>query len=205
MSVIDHNRMFTGIVQGVGTIKQIQPKEDGYFFSIESSLFPPLKEGASVSIDGVCLTIVEKTGDTARFEVMAETVKKTAFEKKKEGDRVNIEPSLRLGDEMGGHVVMGHVDGVGRVIDRQEDADGVALTIEPPEGLMKYMAPRGSVAMNGVSLTIARTNKMAYTVFLIEYTLAHTTFGSIKKGDILNIEADMLAKYVEGLLEYKTS
>ena len=173
------------------------------FFFHYKSLFSSLKEGASVSIDGVCLTIVEKIEVGARFEVMAETVKKTIFEKKHIGDTVNIEPSLRLGDEMGGHVVMGHVDGVGEIVERKEDKDGVAVTIRPPKTLIKYMAPRGSVAINGVSLTIARSNKDkgTFTVFLIEYTLAHTTLGNTQTGDFVNIEADMLAKYVQGLLQ----
>lgn len=195
--------MFTGIVKGTGIIRDIQPKEDGSFFSIESSLFAPISEGSSVSIDGVCLTVVDKKGSIARFEIMAETFKKTIFEDKRPGDKVNIEPSLALGDEMGGHVVMGHVDGVGKIVERQQNEDGTALTIRPLKGLMAYMAPRGSVAVDGVSLTIARKTETTVTVFLIEYTLAHTTLGGVRTGDSVNIEADMLAKYVAERIHYE--
>lgn len=193
-------RMFTGIVKGVGTIKQIEPKEDGYFFSIESPLFLDLAIGGSVSIHGVCLTIVSKDNRGAQFEVMPETLKKTALGQKQEGDGVNIEPSLRMGEEVGGHIVTGHVDGVGTILEYTQEQGDAAMTIEPPYELMKYIAPRGSVAVDGVSLTIARVAEKTFTVFFVEYTLEHTTFGNAKKGGAVHIETDMLAKYVESLI-----
>ncbi|MFH1286296.1 MAG: riboflavin synthase [Candidatus Magasanikbacteria bacterium] len=195
--------MFTGIVKSIGIIKEIKPKGDGYFFSIGTSLLEYVAIGSSLAVGGVCLTVCEKEGDVIKFEIMPETLRKTILESKKEGDSVNIEPSLKIGDEVGGHFVYGHVDGVGKVLEIAKDGDGVLVSIEPPKNLMKYIAPQGSIAVDGVSLTIAQVNKDSFMVSLVSYTLVNTTLGKLEVGGGVNIETDMLAKYLERIKNYE--
>lgn len=192
--------MFSGIISTAGTLKAIASKGRGLFFDIHApTLAHAAHLGASISVDGVCLTVCAKHDEVVVFEIMPETLAKTTLGEKKAGIILNIEPSLKVGDELGGHFVYGHVDGIGKIIDRQKEGDTALLTIRPPQELMKYMAAQGSVAVDGVSLTIARRTDETFTVSLVEFTERETTLGSMAVGDRVNIECDMLAKYAENL------
>lgn len=189
--------MFTGIVQSVGTVKRIEKKEKGFrFFIFDEATATRVQLGSSVSVSGVCLTVADIQRETMMFDVMPETVRKTTLAEKKEGDAVNLEPSLRMGDEVGGHFVFGHVDCTGMVRDITKDGDNWLVTFDAPEAVRIYMAPQGTISVDGVSLTIARLGEDWFTVSLVEYTWKHTTLSFLKKADKVNLEADMLAKYV---------
>jgi riboflavin synthase len=157
---------------------------------VESSLAP--KVGDSVNVNGVCLTVVEAEDGRLAFDVMEETLVRT----KGFGETVNLEPALAAGEPLGGHYVQGHVDGTGRV----RSLEGERLTIEAPRELLRYCVEKGSIAVDGVSLTIAGLDEETFTVALVAHTLEVTTLGSLQPGDLVNIEVDILAKYVERLL-----
>jgi riboflavin synthase len=178
--------MFTGIVRERG---QVASFEDGRLV-VESSLTP--ETGDSVSVDGICLTVVERRDGRLAFDVMAETLSRG----KPFRAEVNLEPAVRAGDPLGGHYVQGHVDGVGRV----RSIDGERVSIEAPPSVLRYCVEKGSIAVDGVSLTIAALGEDAFEVALVAHTLAHTTLGSLEPGDAVNLEADVLAKYVERLI-----
>jgi riboflavin synthase len=183
--------MFTGIIREVGIVKQLH---DGKLeIGNWGENFPSI--GSSVSVNGVCLTVAGYGIGAVIFDVMPETLRKTTIGGKNAGDAVNLESSLRVGDELGGHFVCGHADGVGVVTNVEKEHDAALMTIQPPQELMRFFAPQGSVAVDGVSLTIADTRDDAITVSLVQHTLEHTTLGRVKKGDRVNIECDMLAKY----------
>ena len=194
--------MFSGIVQYIGTVKDIAPKGKGFLFSVHCPKFSRLLAvGSSVLVSGVCLTVSRKNKDTVIFEVMPETLRKTTLGEKKVGDRVNLEPSLRLGDEVGGHFVYGHVDGVSTVTNIKAEGDSLAVTVSAPQSLMKYIVPHGSVSIDGVSLTVAQLKKKSFAVSLIEYTQKYTTLGSLQVGYRVNVECDMMAKYMFQLMK----
>jgi riboflavin synthase len=183
--------MFTGIVREQGRVVSF---EDGRLV-LESSLEPD--RGDSVSVDGVCLTVVERRNGRLAFDVMSESLTRAkAF-----GAEVNLEPAVSAGDPLGGHYVQGHVDGVGRV----RSVEGERVSIEAPPSVLRYCVEKGSIAVDGVSLTIAAVDEDAFEVALVAHTLAHTTLGSVQPGDAVNLEADVLAKYVERLLPGKIS
>ena len=152
--------------------------------------------GDSVAIAGVCLTVVENGGGRLSFDVVPETLAHV----KPFGDRVNVEPALRAGDPFGGHQVQGHVDGVGRVTSVEPEGEGVRVRIEPPGELLRYCVEKGSVTVDGVSLTVADVDETGFEVALIPHTLAETTLARLASGDNVNLETDVLAKYVEKLL-----
>lgn len=179
--------MFTGIVHERGRVSSL---ENGRLV-VESTLEP--ETGDSVSVDGVCLTVVERRNGRLSFDVMAETLARG----KPFGREVNLEPAVSAGDPLGGHYVQGHVDGVGRV----RSVDGERVTIEAPASVLRYCVEKGSIAVDGVSLTIAALGEDTFEVALVAHTLAQTTLGSLRPGDSVNLEADVLAKYVERLLE----
>lgn len=183
--------MFTGIVRERGRVASF---EDGRLI-LESRLEPD--RGDSVSVDGVCLTVVERRNGRLAFDVMSESLARA----KPFGAEVNLEPAVSAGDPLGGHYVQGHVDGVGRV----RSVDGERVSIEAPPSVLRYCVEKGSVAVDGVSLTIAALGEDAFEVALVAHTLAHTTLGSVHPGDAVNLEADVLAKYVERLLPGKIS
>jgi riboflavin synthase len=185
--------MFTGIVRERGRVVSFG---DGRLL-VESRLEPAPERGDSVSVDGVCLTVVEQDDGRLAFDVVPETLARAkAF-----GAEVNLEPALRAGDALGGHYVQGHVDGVGRV---RAAGDG-RLAIEAPPAVLRYCVEKGSVTVDGVSLTIAALGEESFEVALVPHTLAATTLGSLEPGDPVNLEADVLAKYVERLLPGKIS
>lgn len=189
--------MFTGIIQSLGNIKKIEVKDAGFRFFISNDIITKkIQLGSSVAVSGVCLTVAQIHDGDMVFDVMPETVRKTTLSLKQEGDKVNLEPSLRFGDEVGGHFVFGHVDCTAGVRDIEKDGENWLVTIEAPEAVRLYMAPQGTISVDGVSLTIARLGEDFFTVSLVEYTWQHTTLSLLRKGDRVNVEGDMLAKYV---------
>ena len=178
--------MFTGIVRERAPTVSFADRR----LVVESSLEPEI--GDSINVDGVCLTVVEAQNGNLAFDVMEETLARA----KPFGDAVNLEPALSAGDPLGGHYVQGHVDGVGRV----RSFEGERLTVEAPPELLRYAVEKGSIAVDGVSLTVAAIDDETFTVALVKHTLDATTLGSLEPGDEVNLEVDILAKYVERLL-----
>lgn len=195
--------MFTGLIQNIGTIQSIQ-KDGDWSIRIGTGLNMAEHDiGASIACSGCCLTVIEKGDGWFDVQVSAESLDKTNIASWEKGTPVNLEPSLRMGDELGGHFVFGHVDGLAELIDIKPDQDSHILTIKPPKPLMQYIASKGSVALNGVSLTVNDISNDTFTVNIIPHTWDHTTFGQAKAGDHLNIEIDMLARYVSRQMEIK--
>jgi len=194
--------MFTGLITDVGRLRARKPLEKGVRFEIETS-FPMdgVAIGASIACSGTCLTVVEKGAGWFAVDVSAETLDKTTLGDWKAGRRINLERSLRLGDELGGHIVSGHVDGVAEIVDRGPDGEATRFTIRPPAELAHFVASKGSVALDGVSLTVNEIQESGFGVCIIPHTAAETTFGDLQPGDRVNLEIDMLARYVARLLE----
>ncbi len=187
--------MFTGIIQSVGRVKEKISTNEGMTLGIEDVVVRKrVRLGSSVSISGVCLTVTKKIGNVLFFDVAFETLKKTTLGDKKVGDVVNLESSLRVGDEVGGHFVCGHVDTVVQIKSQKSKVKSHLLVIVLPNRLIRFVVPRGSIAVDGVSLTVARIQKNEVTVALVPFTLTHTTLGNLKKGDCVNIEIDTLTK-----------
>ena len=199
--------MFTGIIQGLGRVEKISAvKGDGKAaqMTIElGRLAKGLKVGDSVSINGACLTVVEVKKGKASFEMVGETMKKTALGSLTIGDKVNIERSLRFGDTIDGHFVLGHVDGIGTIIEKVKQKNQTKLWIKIDKKLIKYVVPKGSIAIDGISLTVVDVLKDKISVALIPHTLAVTTLGIKDKGDKVNVEIDLLGKYARKVLTGK--
>lgn len=193
--------MFTGLIETTGIIQTIHRGNK----SLEISIIPDSKDfsaakGGSVSVDGVCLTVVSTTGQELYFTAVYETLVKTTVPLYRIGEKVNLERALRVGDRFDGHIVQGHVDGVGTIVSDQKIGDSIFRRVEIPESLRKFMAQKGSVALDGISLTIAQTDSESICVSLIPYTVAKTTISRKKVGDKVNIECDVLARYIDHLL-----
>jgi riboflavin synthase len=194
--------MFTGIVREVGRVASLTGGADGVRLEIEAPETAATTEiGDSVALNGVCLTAVGVADGRIAFDAVPETLARTSLERLAAGARINIEPSLRVGDSMGGHNVQGHVDGVGHVRSVEPEGEGRRLTIDTPPDLLRYVVEKGSIAVEGTSLTIAALDDTGFAVALIPHTLTATTLGELEPGDAVNLEADVLAKYVERLLE----
>lgn len=192
--------MFSGIVKSIGTIKEIREKRGGRECSIDPNLSYGWRVGESVLVSGVCSTITAVEKGTLVFFYMPETLKKTTISAWGKGDKMNIEPSLRVGDSISGHFVFGHIGGKG-VIERIEyEGDSKTFFLKAPKELSRYLIPKGSVALDGVSLTLVEAKGNGFSVSLIPFTLQHTTLGLQKVGGEVNIEVDMLAKYLEKLV-----
>jgi riboflavin synthase len=197
--------MFTGIISDIG---QVTAREGGRF-AIRCAYDPAgITLGASVACDGACLTVT-KVASTAKgcifdVDVSNETLARTTLGTWDIGTRINLERALKAGDELGGHLVSGHVDGVATLADVRPDGDSHRLTLEVPPGLGRYVAPKGSVTLNGISLTVNEVSATRFGVNVIPHTLTHTTLGAKKPGDRLNFEVDLLARYVARLMEYRT-
>ncbi|MBU1326321.1 MAG: riboflavin synthase [Alphaproteobacteria bacterium] len=189
--------MFTGIVTDVGRVRAVSPTERDRRYEIETAWdVSGIDLGASVSHAGCCLTVVEKGTGWFAVEVSNETLSKTTLGDWIEGRRVNLERAARLGDEMGGHVVSGHVDGVGTVASVTPEGGSHRVTFETPEPLHRYIAAKGSITVDGVSLTVNEVEGRRFGVNLIPHTWDHTTLGGLKSGDRVNLEIDMLARYL---------
>jgi riboflavin synthase len=201
--------MFTGIVTDVGRIERLEDRGD--LRARIACGFEPgsIARGASIACDGICLTAVDRgpSGDGAWFDVdvSAETVARTNIRAGRTawavGGRVNLERSLRLGDELGGHIVQGHVDGVAEVLDVAGKGDSTRVTFSAPDALARFIAPKGSVALNGTSLTVNEVEGVRFGVNIIPHTRAHTTWADVQAGDLVNLEIDTLARYVARLAE----
>ncbi len=193
--------MFTGLVEGVGEIVALTPMAEGLRVTVKTS-FPAaeLTLGESVALAGSCLTVVALAPPAASFEVSPETLARTTFPLKKAGDRVNLERALRLGDRLGGHLVSGHVDGVGVVRERREGPAHIGLRFEMPEALSRFVIEKGSIAVDGVSLTVNTCQGRSFTVNIIPFTARETTLAALKVGDKVNLETDLIGKYVARLL-----
>ncbi len=192
--------MFTGIIEKTGKIKSI----DGHFFDIE--VFDFLSDvaiGDSIAINGVCATVVEFDKDNFKVEIMPETFRVTTFGELQEGSEVNLEKSLRVGDRLDGHFVLGHVDGVGEIKEIKQEGEFIDFIISFPESLKKYVTRKGTMAINGVSLTIAEDLGDAFRISLISYTREITNFKNLKPGDKVNLEVDVIARYLEKLINNK--
>lgn len=184
--------MFTGIVQNMGRVKAANRTR----LEVEASKTGRMKLGDSLAVNGVCLTVVRKTKGRLSFDLSRETLKKTNLSQIKAGDPVNLESPLRLSEGLGGHIVQGHVDGVGRVRDIKKRPDSTVMWINAPAGIKKAVVSKGSITVDGVSLTVAKRDAKGFSVALIPFTLKHTTLGALKKGARVNLEADIMAKYV---------
>jgi riboflavin synthase len=189
--------MFTGIVRELGTVVSF----DGRRLVVAATeTASGAGVGDSVAVAGVCLTVVEAAEGRLAFDVVPETVSRTALGRLQPGSAVNLEPSLRVGDQLGGHVVQGHVDGVGRVRSSAPEGDSRRTWIDAPEEVVRYCLEKGSIAVDGVSLTVTAVDDDGFEVALIPHTLAVTTLGRLEAGDAVNLEVDVLGKVVERLV-----
>ncbi len=195
--------MFTGIIQEVGTIKNIADSEENQKISIEANLASNLNIGASISVDGACLTVVSKQNNTFEAVIMPETIKRTVASKYQSGTKVNLEPAIKVNDRLDGHIVTGHIDFTSKVISAEKDKDGYNITINFPTEYRKYIAMKGSITVNGASLTISKLLSDAFEISLIPHTLEITNLGQLKAGSSVNIEVDLIARYLENLLKEK--
>jgi riboflavin synthase len=193
--------MFTGIIREVATVADVSGDGGGIRLVIEAPLTAPtVGIGDSVSINGVCLTAESVEGHRLVFHAVPETLRRSSFQGLQPGRRVNVEPALRAGDALGGHYVQGHVDGVGRLRSVQPEGDGARVVVAAPPDILRYCVEKGSITVEGVSLTVAALDDGAFEVALVPHTLAATTLGELQPGDEVNLEVDVLAKYVERLL-----
>ncbi len=194
--------MFTGIVREIGRLDSIEGGDAGVALVVEGpATAAKIEVGGSVSIDGVCLTVEAVDGDRMTFHAVPETLRRSSLGSLATGSRVNLEPALLAGEPLGGHYVQGHVDGVGTVRAVEPEGDGARVTVTAPDTLLRYCVEKGSIAIEGVSLTIASLDGEGFVVALIPHTLAGTTLGDLEPGREVNIEVDVLAKYVERLLK----
>ena len=194
--------MFTGIVEATGRIVRAEPRGGDVRLVVDAAALglDDVAVGDSIAVSGVCLTAVALDGSALAFDVSVETLSRTSLGTLGAGARVNLEKAMRLSDRLGGHLVSGHVDGLGRVAAIEREARSQRWTFELPEVLERYAAPKGSIAIDGVSLTINEVDGRRFGVNLIPHTLAATTLGDRKPGDAVNIEVDMIVRYVERLL-----
>ncbi|HYI81968.1 MAG TPA: riboflavin synthase [Acetobacteraceae bacterium] len=198
--------MFTGIVTDLGTVREVQPIGGAHDMRVVIGTSPaflrdpaPAVVGVSIGCSGVCLTAVDLGGDWFAVDASAETLSKTTLGRARPGSRINLERSLRLGDELGGHLVSGHVDGVAEVLSATPENASVRYRFRLPPGLSRFVAAKGSIAIDGVSLTVNEVDGDAFGVNIIPHTAAVTTFSTLQPGSLVNIEIDTLARYVARL------
>ena len=196
--------MFTGIVEELGTVAAVEDQGDAIRLSIRAStVLEDAGLGDSISVNGCCLTVVEHDGEVWTADVMQETLDKTSLYGVRPGDRVNLERAVTADKRLGGHIVQGHVDGVGEIVSRTPSEHWEVVEIAMPEALSRYLVDKGSITVDGVSLTVVEAGDDRFTVSLIPETLARTTLGTRQPGDRVNLEVDVIAKYVERLLPYQ--
>jgi riboflavin synthase len=196
--------MFTGLIQDLGLVVAVEKTSTDIELAIQTKNLnvDAMKIGASVACNGVCLTVIEKAGDTFKVQVSAETISKTTIQNWDAGTAINLEPSLKLGDELGGHLVYGHVDGVGTCQSVRVDGDCWRFEFAVPDDLAPFIAAKGSITINGISLTVNNVDKNTFGVMIIPHTFTHTNIQHVKTGSSVNIEIDMLARYVARLQQY---
>lgn len=192
--------MFTGIVETLGVVTAVADAGASARITFEAPGMADLRHGESIAVNGVCLTVAEHQGQSWTADVMRVTLETTALDGVAVGDRVNLERAMVAGGRLGGHIMQGHVDGTATLVARDSQPDWDDLTFEIPAALTRYVVRKGSIALNGVSLTVAEIDDARVTVSLIPTTLAETTFGGFRTGDRANVEVDVVAKYVEKLV-----
>jgi riboflavin synthase len=196
--------MFTGIVEELGTVAGIEDQGDAIRLSIHAQhVLADVSLGDSIAVNGCCLTVAERDGDTWTADVMQETLDKTSLSGVEPGDRVNLERAVTPQTRLGGHLVQGHVDGVGEILSRTPSEHWEVVEVSLPPGLSRYLVDKGSITVDGVSLTVVEAGEDRFTVSLIPETLARTTLGSRQPGDRVNLEVDVIAKHVEKLLAHR--
>ena len=194
--------MFTGIIEEIGYIKRIKRSADGAELEIAAeTILSDLKEGDSVAVSGPCLTATANGGKSFKAWVMPETLSKTTIGELASGSPVNLERALAIGGRLGGHIVSGHIDAKIILINRRLEGGAVIFTFQIPEELQRYIVPKGSVALDGVSLTVIDTGRSDFSVGIIPHTAAGTTFGHLEPGGQVNLEVDLIGKYVEKMLQ----
>jgi riboflavin synthase len=196
--------VFTGLIADLGTLTALELGGGGATLTVSTRLADDLQEGDSIAVNGVCLTATEVGASSFKADAMAETLERSALGVLAPGAHVNLELPLRAEDRLGGHVVQGHIDGTGIVTASREEGFARVLEIETEPGLARYLVEKGSVALDGVSLTISALHEQGFAVSLIPETLERTNLGAIEQGARLNIEVDILAKHVERLMEART-
>lgn len=192
--------MFTGLIQDLGTVEAVEAGADGARLRIATALAAQIGEGDSVAVDGICLTATAVNGESFETEAMNQTLEVTALPRVDAGSRVNLELAMQASDRLGGHIVQGHVDGVGTVTESREEGFAWRLRVELGDDLSRYAVDKGSITLSGVSLTIAELGDGWVEVSLIPETLERTNLGDLGPGSIVNVECDIVAKYVERLL-----
>lgn len=197
--------MFTGIVEDVGKIKEIKPKSKEVLFRIQVKNIDAveIEPGESIAVNGTCLTVISCGKNTFTVEASHETLKRTNLSKLKIGSNVNLERALKLGGRLGGHIVNGHVDGIGKVVSMEKRGKSVEIWFSLTKELSRYVVEKGSIAVDGVSLTVNAVNDNKFSVNIIPYTQEATIFSELKRGDIVNIECDIIGKYVEKFVVLK--
>ncbi len=196
--------MFTGIIENLGIVKSLVREEGNLHITVESHLTPELKIDQSVAHNGVCLTVVELNGDSYTVTAIDETLKKTNLDQLKEGDFVNLERAMILGSRLDGHIVQGHVDQTATCISVEEEEGSWIFTFEYDSSLQNVTIEKGSITINGVSLTVVNSKLNQFSVAIIPYTYNHTTFKTFKKRTVVNLEFDVIGKYVKRLLEIRS-
>jgi riboflavin synthase len=193
--------VFTGIVRERGRVVSLEGGSDGMLVRIEApQTAAGTAVGDSVSLNGCCLTAIEVANGNIAFQAVPETLRRSSLGRLAEGAAINVEPAIRAGEPLGGHYVQGHVDGVGRLRSIDNEGDGARAWIDAPTEVLRYCVDKGSIAVEGVSLTVAGLDDSGFAVALVPHTLAETTLGELRPGDEVNLEADVLAKYVERLV-----
>jgi riboflavin synthase len=193
--------MFTGIVEGLGKVKRLTMKGADAVLEIETAIdFTDVSIGDSIAVNGACLTVTSKNQHNFNVDVSAETLSRTTLKLSQAGHKVNLEKSLRVGGFVGGHFVLGHVDSTGRILSQAQKSGSLILAVEINDNLSRYIVEKGSVAIDGISLTVNKFEKGRFYVNIIPHTAANTTLLTKKEGDLVNIETDVLGKYVEKLL-----
>ena len=194
--------MFTGIVEGLGKVVRLTMKGADAVLEVEAAIdLQEVSLGDSIAVNGACLTVTSKTARTFTVDVSAESLSKTTLKTLQAGHQVNLEKSLRIGGFLGGHFVLGHVDGIGRILSKTQKSGSIIFAVEIPESLSRYIVEKGSVAIDGISLTVNKLEKGWFYVNIIPHTAGHTTLIGKKEADFVNIETDILGKYVEKLLQ----
>ena len=195
--------MFTGIITDIGTVRAVRKAGDTRFEITTGYDLGTVDMGASIACNGCCLTVIEKGPDWFAIQASAETLSKTTLGDWATGTRINLERALKIGDELGGHIVSGHVDGLGEIVSITPEGDSQRFRFRVPHELARFIAPKGSVAIDGTSLTVNEVEGNVFGVNIIPHTQTVTTWGAMKVGQRVNIEIDMLARYVARLSEYK--
>jgi len=198
--------MFTGIIEEIGQIKKIEIKNQGAFLTIKAEkILSDIKVGDSIAVNGACLTVVSYSKEAFSAELSNETLEKTALSQHQTNKWVNLERALKLGDRLGGHMVSGHVDCTGVLSDSYQAGDNLVLEFEYPEAYAKYLIVKGSITVDGISLTVASIDKNRFQIWVIPHTISQTTLENITKGTLVNLEFDLVGKYLERLITKENS